>query len=215
MATTKSTEMNIYQKLGAIQSELNAPKDKFNKFGNYAYRSAEGIMEALKPLLKKYGCVLTFEEALSTIADSLVITCTAVFRGFGEQELITTSTPIIVEKNKKGMTSEQVVGSALSYVRKYCLQGIFLIDDNKDPDTEEYHNQSEQAMPVQNSEELDAYLAELAECKTSTELKEWWSKIQKDIPADIKAEVYKQSKRKLALLVTDEKNNEIMNNQNQ
>jgi len=128
------------KELNIIQTELNAPKDKYNSFGKYAYRSAEGIMEALKPLLKKTGCTLTFNETIFELGDSLCINCTAELKNTNG-ETVTTTTPIIVEKSKKGMTSEQVVGSALSYVRKYTLQGMFLIDDNKDPDTEEYAKQ--------------------------------------------------------------------------
>lgn len=128
------------KELNIIQTELNAPKDKYNSFGKYAYRSAEGIMEALKPLLRKTGCILTFNEQIFELGDSLCINCTATLKN-ANGETISTATPIIIEKSKKGMTSEQVVGSALSYVRKYTLQGMFLIDDNKDPDTEEYANQ--------------------------------------------------------------------------
>lgn len=128
------------KELNIIQTELNAPKDKYNSFGKYAYRSAEGIMEALKPLLRKTECILTFNEQIFELGDSLCINCTATLKN-ANGETISTATPIIIEKSKKGMTSEQVVGSALSYVRKYTLQGMFLIDDNKDPDTEEYANQ--------------------------------------------------------------------------
>lgn len=170
--------LTFQERVVALQNELNAPKDKFNSFGKYAYRSAEGIMEALKPILKKYGCYLTFNEEIFQMGEAVCMKCTAELKG-PNGESLTTSTPIMVEKSKKGMTAEQVVGSALSYVRKYCLQGMFLIDDNKDPDTDEYAKQTSKPEP----KPIDTYLATISKFKNIADMEIWWNNNLEELKA--------------------------------
>lgn len=122
-----------------IQKELKAPKGQYNSFGKYKYRSAEDILEAVKPLLHKYGCQLTLSDEIVLIGDRYYIKATATITN-GEEE-VTTSAYAREDLDKKGMDQAQVTGSVSSYARKYCLNGLLLIDDSKDPDTDEFANQ--------------------------------------------------------------------------
>lgn len=126
------------EKLAKIQKELKATKDQFNKFGGYAYRSAESILEAVKPLLE--GAVLTLQDDIVLIGERYYIKATAIFKDgdFTESTTAYAREP----ETKKGMDEPQITGTASSYARKYALNGLFCIDDNKDADTEEYHNQT-------------------------------------------------------------------------
>lgn len=131
--------MTIYEKLRNIQSELKAPKNQHNKFGNYDYRNCEDILEALKPLMKAYDCVLTLSDEVINIGERFYIKATArLFDGEGE---ITNSAFAREALTKKGMDDSQVTGASSSYARKYALNGLFCIDDTKDADTDEYKNQ--------------------------------------------------------------------------
>lgn len=124
--------MNIYEKLARIQAELKAPKGQFNSFGGYKYRSCEDITEAVKPLLQEVGAVLLMRDELVLIGDRYYIKATAtIAHAQGE---ISVTAYAREEKEKKGMDGAQVTGSASSYARKYALNGLFAIDDTKDPD---------------------------------------------------------------------------------
>ena len=131
----------LQTRLIAVQSELKAPKDKFNSYGNYSYRSAEGIMEALKPLLKEHELCLTVNDDIIQVGDRFYIKATATV-SYGK-ESITNSAFAREEATKKGMDGSQITGAASSYARKYALNGLFLIDDTKDADTDESRNESE------------------------------------------------------------------------
>jgi len=116
-----------------IQSELKAPKNQFNKFGNYKYRSCEDILEALKPVLKANKCFVTISDDISQVGERYYIKATATITNSEGQSLSTTA--LARESlNKKGMDDSQITGSASSYARKYALNGLFAIDDNKDID---------------------------------------------------------------------------------
>lgn len=123
----------LYSVLGAVQKELNAPKTQHNKFGNYNYRSAEDICEAVKPLLAKYGATIFLSDKIEAIGERVYVVATATFV-FGN-ESISVSAGAREEREKKGMDAAQITGSASSYARKYALNGLLLIDDCKDPDT--------------------------------------------------------------------------------
>ena len=125
--------------LCAIQCELKAPKSKFNKYGNFWYRSTEDVLEALKPLLAKYGCELTITDECSDIGGVPVVRAKVLFVDSKGKEYTATSFAGI--ETKKGMDMSQVFGSASTYARKYALNGMFLIDDNKDADSDEYREQ--------------------------------------------------------------------------
>ncbi len=127
--------MNLLEKLMNIQSDLQAPKGQFNSFGKYNYRNCEDILEALKPSLKKYNCVVTLKDELVMIGDRYYVKATATIKD-AESE-VTESTVAFAreEESKKGMDGSQVTGASSSYARKYALNGLFAIDDNKDSDT--------------------------------------------------------------------------------
>lgn len=128
-----------------IQKELKAPKGQYNSFGKYKYRSAEDILEAVKPLLHKHGCQLTLSDEIELIGDRYYVKATAKITN-GE-EAFWTSAYAREDLEKKGMDGAQITGTASSYARKYALNGLFCIDDTKDADTDEYANQQKQEKP--------------------------------------------------------------------
>ena len=121
-------------KLTQIQSELKAPKNQYNSFGKYKYRNCEDILEAVKPLLAKYDCKLIITDEVINIGTRFYIKATAKFKS--EDGVVEVSAMAREEESKKGMDGSQVSGAASSYARKYCLNGLFLIDDTKDADSE-------------------------------------------------------------------------------
>lgn len=123
-----------------VQMELKAPKSQYNKFGGYNYRSTEDILQAVKPLLKKDNDHLSLSDEPIMVGDWHYIKATATFTD--KNDKTTVSTGYAREAaNKKGMDDSQITGTASSYARKYALNGLFLIDDNKDADTDECHKQ--------------------------------------------------------------------------
>lgn len=125
-----------------VQMELKAPKSQYNKFGGYNYRSTEDILQAVKPLLKKDNDNLSLSDEPIMVGDWHYIKATATFTD--KNDKTTVSTGYAREAaNKKGMDDSQITGTASSYARKYALNGLFLIDDTKDADTDEYHNQQQ------------------------------------------------------------------------
>lgn len=140
-------------KLLKIQQELKAPKGQYNSFGNYKYRSAEDILESVKPLLAKHKAVLTLSDTAEAVGDRVYIKATATLSDaeIREQDKanLTSYDNISVSAYaretdvKKGMDSSQITGSASSYARKYALNGLFAIDDTKDSDTDEQHKQAD------------------------------------------------------------------------
>jgi hypothetical protein len=155
--------MNIYEKLVSIQNELKAPKNQFNDFGDFYYRNCEDILEAVKPLCKKYKTVLILKDEIRNIGDRYYVTAIA--------ELIDTEKPddrIIAqahareEESKKGMDGSQITGASSSYARKYALNGLFNIDDNKDSDTTnkcEDKPQKKSVQPKMTQTQLNAFKA--------------------------------------------------------
>lgn len=133
--------INTTNALVEIQHELKAPKDKFNSFGKYHYRSCESILEALKPLLVKYGCTLVLTDESKELCGIPVVIATAKFTDSNGKETVVKA-EAGVEVSKKGMDIAQTFGTSSSYARKYALNGLFLIDDSKDADTDEYINQT-------------------------------------------------------------------------
>lgn len=124
-----------------IQSELKAPKSLYNSFGKYSYRSAETILEAVKPLLAQYGAQLTLSDEIIAVNDRVYVKATASITDGTETVEVTAFAREPDEK--KGMDGSQITGTASSYARKYALNGLFLIDDTKDADTDEYKMQTE------------------------------------------------------------------------
>lgn len=137
---TKKEFKNIQEVLVYLQANLNAPKNLRNSFGNYNYRSAESILEALKPLLKETEAVLTLSDDIEYIGDRYYIKATAKLEWGADSRSVTAYAR--EEESKKGMDTSQITGSTSSYSRKYALNGLFLIDDTKDADTDEFINQN-------------------------------------------------------------------------
>ena len=133
--------MSVKEKLLAIQAELKAPKGQTNSFGKYKYRSCEDILESVKPLLKKYNATLVISDSLELIGDRYYIKSTASFEDVEEEGIIQNTAYARESAEKKGMDDSQVTGATSSYARKYALNGLFLIDDTKDADTDEFRNQ--------------------------------------------------------------------------
>ena len=133
--------MSIYTKLLAVQSELKAPKGQYNSFGKYKYRSCEDILEAVKPLLKQHGATLIIGDTVELIGERFYVKATARFIDTTDGAEIVNTAYAREESEKKGMDGSQITGTASSYARKYCLNGLFDIDDTKDADTDEYQKQ--------------------------------------------------------------------------
>lgn len=138
--------MNIYEKLLEIQTELKAPKGQYNSFGKYKYRSCEDILEAVKPLCKKYKTTLTITDKIIYVGDRYYIQASAILHDTeigseSEDTTICNTAYAREEETKKGMDGSQITGTASSYARKYALNGLFCIDDTKDADTDEYKQQ--------------------------------------------------------------------------
>ena len=127
------------EKLITIQQKLNAPKDKVNKFGGYNYRSCESILEAVKPLLKEAGFALIINDEIVMLGNRFYVKAEAKLLTKNGELVAMSSAYAREEDEKKGMDAAQVTGSTSSYARKYALNGLFAIDDNKDADTDEYH----------------------------------------------------------------------------
>ena len=133
--------MSIYTKLATIQNELKAPKNQYNSFGRYSYRSAESILEAVKPLLKKYSVMMTLDDEVMNIGERYYIKAVATLYDLEDDSHLTVSASARESEAKKGMDDSQLTGATSSYARKYCLNGLFLLDDSKDADTNEFHDE--------------------------------------------------------------------------
>ncbi len=129
--------MSVFESLNKIQTELKAPKNLRNTFGNYNYRNAEGICEAVKPYLKEEKCILYLDDEVIQVSDRIYVKATATI--MKDNETISASAYARESMTKKGMDDSQITGTASSYARKYALNGLFLLDDTKDTDSNEYH----------------------------------------------------------------------------
>jgi hypothetical protein len=121
-----------------IQAELRAPKNQTNAFGKYKYRSAEDIIEAVKPILNKYGTALVISDEVVQVGERIYIKATATLLDNTDNH-ISVNGWAREEEVKKGMDAAQITGSASSYARKYALNGLFAIDDTKDSDATNEH----------------------------------------------------------------------------
>lgn len=162
----------LYRKLGYIQTNLKAPKNLYNRFGKYNYRNAEGILEAVKPLLAEQGCVLIIEDSIEVIGEDtatksengVTVTKTLPRRYIkATAHLIDCESGIEVntsayanECEHTGMSGDQCTGTASSYARKYCLNALFLLDDTKDSDTDEMKNIEDSAKQNNNANNAPA-----------------------------------------------------------
>ncbi|HAU6845216.1 TPA: ERF family protein [Salmonella enterica subsp. enterica serovar Hvittingfoss] len=146
----------FYARLAEIQEHLNAPKNQYNSFGKYKYRSCEDILEGVKPLLK--GLFLSISDEIVLIGDRYYVKATATITD-GENSH-SASAIAREEENKKGMDAAQVTGATSSYARKYCLNGLFGIDDSKDADTDEHKHQQNAAPAKQTKSSPSSHAPE-------------------------------------------------------
>ena len=169
----------IFEKLAAIQAEIHAPKNERNEFGKYNYRTAEAILEAVKPFLKAQGCLLNCTDELQLIGDRYYIKATVTITAVEDGSQISTTAYAREELDKKGMDQSQVTGASSSYARKYALNGLLCIDNTPDSDAtnttvrEENGNKKvsrkaaaqaeapaiKKALPARHSEEWDKWVA--------------------------------------------------------
>lgn len=147
-------KLSIKEKLLGIQQELKAPKGQYNSFGKYKYRSCEDILEAVKPILAKYKVVLAMSDDILMVGERFYVKVVATLYDTESDDTISNTALAREEVEKKGQDGSQITGTASSYARKYCLNGLFLIDDTKDADTDEYHNQTNK--PDKKDKESDA-----------------------------------------------------------
>ena len=147
----------MLKKLVSVQSKLKAPKSNYNSFGKYKYRSCEDILEAVKPLLQAEGCTLHISDEVVLIGDRYYIKATATFMDCETAASVSVSALAREAADKKGQDDSQVTGTASSYARKYALNGLFLIDDTKDADTDEYTNATK-AEPLATDAEKKTFM---------------------------------------------------------
>ena len=131
--------MNVYEKLMTVQTKLRAPKGQYNQFGHYSYRSCEDILEALKPLLAEVGAIVNVSDEVKLIGNRFYVEATAMFLDCETGDSVVARASAREDETKKGMDLAQVTGSVSSYARKYALNGLFAIDDNKDSDATNTH----------------------------------------------------------------------------
>ncbi|EFF6379766.1 ERF family protein [Escherichia coli] len=184
----------LYKKLWTIQQTLNAPKNQRNNFGGYSYRSAEDILEAVKPLLQ--NITLTLNDEIVLIGDRYYVKATATLSD-GE-DVIAVTAYAREEESKRGMDSSQLTGATSSYARKYALNGLFCIDDAKDPDTDAYAKQTnqqprqqknppkqqQQKAPPNPDEVLARFCDAAAKAPDANKLREIFGKCWKLLPKD-------------------------------
>ena len=163
-------------KLTQLQNELKAPKNLYNKFGKYSYRDCSSIMEAVKPLLLKYGLTLTITDTVEDSAIGSYIEASAVLTADGK--LISASAAQAGIEKAGGMALPQAFGSASSYARKYALNGLFLIDDTKDADATNDH-QPAAKKPAMTAKEASN---KINDTKTVDALVKLWN----SLPIDLK-----------------------------
>lgn len=179
LAETQQVNTYNMKELIEIQNELKAPKNQRNTFGNYNYRSAEDILEAVKPLLKKYDCCLTITDEIKQLGDRYYVEATATLCSSDGDRFVAVSAYAREEENKKGMDASQITGSTSSYARKYALNGLFCIDDTKDADFTNTHEKAEQPKtkakaPKNIESDMKQAMEAISKCKSSKDLMVVW-----------------------------------------
>ena len=149
MAETK--KMGIYEKLMTVQQNLKCSKNQYNSFGKYKYRSCEDILEGLKPCLKEVKAAVTIDDEIIEVSGRVYVKATAHFRDAETGEEIINTAYAREPENKAGMDQAQITGATSSYARKYALNGLFMIDDTKDADTDESKNESDSRSKKQDA----------------------------------------------------------------
>jgi hypothetical protein len=154
------------KELVLIQTELRAPKNQFNAFGKYKYRSCEDIVEAVKPILAKYECFLNISDTIQEVGGYVFVHATATVVNSEGKAVFSTAQAGI--EQGKGMSIAQAFGSSSSYARKYALNGLFAIDDTKDADSTNQHGKEEE--PKLSKEDFQTWSDTLGQVSTNEEL---------------------------------------------
>ena len=173
--------MKLHEKLLAIQTKLKAPKGQYNSFGKYSYRSAEDILEAVKPLNAEQGVLLTITDEIKEIGGRVYVVATATVSD--GTDTLQVSAFAREPENKKGMDESQITGATSSYARKYALNGLYAIDDNKDADTNEHKQQQENAPKKQQAQKQQQKQQQQEKGFTEQELHELVEKYVRNIEA--------------------------------
>lgn len=187
--------MEITEILNNMQCELRAPKNQFNSFGGYKYRSLEDIAEALKPLEAKYKVAVILQDEVVEVGGRVYVKATATLMAT-EVEItgrIQTTAFAREEETKKGMDAAQITGSASSYARKYALNGMFLIDDVKDPDATYKHGKEDAPAPPPTKEQL---IEKAQKCKSRKELASLYHSIEEKMQSEVR-DVFNDIREKL------------------
>ena len=170
-------ERTLHDRLVEIQSSLKAPKGQYNSFGKYKYRSAEDILEAVKPILRAQNCKLTIMDEIVQVGERIYVKAIATISD-GTQSLSVCAFAR-EEDEKKGMDASQVTGAASSYARKYAMNGLFAIDDTKDADalntTKEYTERKKEPEAVK----ADPEPAEPSKPECPEDV--WWKLVKMDV----------------------------------
>ena len=205
--------MNIYEKLMNIQNELKAPKNQYNSFGKYKYRSCEDILEAVKPINKKYNAVLVIKDEIQQIGDRYYVKATAILADTEKPgESIISSAYARENDAKTGMDTSQLTGATSSYARKYCLNGLFNIDDTKDADTEAFTKQSAPKKTTQAqasaAAELESIMATIKDTNGNAlnVVSYLFKKFEKTSVQDLTAEEIAEAKKELTAYKERSKN---------
>lgn len=167
-----------------IQQNLNAPKNLYNKFGGYAYRSCESILVALKPLLLKHKAIIFFKERVMEQNGWHYIEATACLRAEGKEDIFTTTGYAREDETRKGMDASQITGSASSYARKYALNAMFAIDDVKDSDATNTHGKENKAPAPEptSAPSLEEFKKKIKTLTTFAQLQNYWT----TLPGELK-----------------------------
>ena len=173
--------MKLHEKLLAIQTKLKAPKGQYNSFGSYSYRSAEDILEAVKPLNAEHGVLLTITDEIKEVGGRIYVVATATVSD--GTDTLQVSAFAREPENKKGMDESQITGATSSYARKYALNGLYAIDDNKDADTDEHKQQQENAPKKQQPQKQQQKQQQQEKGFTEQELHELVEKYVRNIEA--------------------------------
>lgn len=135
------------EELVKIQSSLKAPKSRTNTHQKYSYRSCEDILESLKPILKELSCFVLLSDEIIAIGDRFYVKSTATIVN-KEGVRVSVSAFAREDTTSKGMESAKITGASSSYARKYALNGLFAIDDTKDPDSYECNERTHKTEPI-------------------------------------------------------------------
>ena len=163
--------LSITAKLASIQASMEVPKNLHNDYGNYYYRNAESILKAVKPYLTSLGLYLTLNDSIEQVGDRYYVKATAILTDIESDQSVEVSAYARESEKRSGMDDSQLTGSTSSYARKYALNGLFLLDDTKDADTNEYHDQ--QKTEEQKIKEMTAELKELYSKTTGKNFDKW------------------------------------------